>query len=129
MEPDKYQDICKCIKQISIDANKRKLSEGYKIVEDTYTSPKIIEKKVDNSLDKINKIFLKDKNSNIGIFLSSINCDDQYSREELENLLEKSKYKQPKAIFHSITNPESTWGPGYIFELNNNKYNGISKFK
>ena len=121
MEPEKYDDLSNKIKQLNIDANKRKISEGYKVVEDTYTSPKI-EKKIDNSLDKINKIFLKDKNSNIGIFLSSIDCDSYYSREDLENLLGKATYKQPKAIFHSITNPDSTWGPGYIFELNNNKY-------
>ena len=122
MEPEKYEDICKRIKQINIDANKRKLSEGYKVIEDTYISPKVVEKKVDNSLDKINKIFLKDKNSNIGIFLSSIDCNSDYSREELESLLEEATYKQPKAIFHSVTNPESTWGPGYIFESNNNRY-------
>ena len=114
MDPEKYNDICKMVENISFEARNRKISEGYKVDMKFETKREDIK---DNSLDKINKILLKNKNSNIGIFLSSIDCNKEYTKSELESLLLSSKYKQPKAIFCSITNPESTWGPGYIFEV------------
>lgn len=123
MEPEKYDDLSKKIEKINLDSNNRKRSEGYDIKEEKRDPITFkVDKRIDDSLDKINKIFLRNKNSNIGIFLSSIDCNKQYTKLELEDLLTKANYQQPKAILCSITNPESNWGPGYIFELYSGKF-------
>jgi len=68
--------------------------------------------------DKLNS----GKITKISIFLSLIDTKVEYTRNDLEILLLEANYDQPKSIFLSITRPDSTWGPGCLFQSNGNKW-------
>lgn len=74
------------------------------------------EKKYDNSqFEYINKALTGSKNTKISIFLSSLNVDEVYSREDIIILAKKANYDQPNSIFLTMTNPNTNWHCGCIF--------------
>ena len=134
MDPAKYpvKMVPYEVRKIKAARKKRRLKETKKIEEeyeekvdyeyeyddeeeseDSESDEEVEEKKTFN---KIHKILGGSKNTKISIFLSLIDVDKIYTRGEIETLLHKANYDQPKSIFTSITSLNSTWGPGTLFK-------------
>jgi hypothetical protein len=80
------------------------------------------ENKPKNQFELISKHLAGSRNTKIAVFLASMNPKGMYTRNEIIKLLANANYEQPNAIFTSITNPGSTWGPGCIITRNKGKW-------
>jgi hypothetical protein len=71
----------------------------------------------------------KRKDTNIGIFLASIDINKKYKKEEIEKLLKDAKYQCPSKFFRAITRQDSSYGPGQIFESIGSRWEVLSNCK
>ena len=79
----------------------------------------------DNKLfNKISKILYQKKYTNITIFLSMINPEKIYAKNEILSILKNSKYENPIQYFNSLIK-KTKYGFGHIFI--ENKYGWIIK--
>ena len=72
--------------------------------------------------ETVSKILSKKSNTNIGIFLASLDIRREYREEEIEKLLAEANYEYPVKFFRAITRPDSSYGPGQIFEKVGDKW-------
>lgn len=82
-------------------------------------------KKKENKKDiceTISKILARKTNTNIGIFLASLDIHREYREEDIVKLLTEATYEYPSKFFRAITRPDSSYGPGQIFEKVGDKW-------
>lgn len=77
----------------------------------------------------ISKNLTRKSNSNIGIFLASLDIHMEYREEDIIKLLTKATYEYPSKFFRAITTPNSSYGPGQIFEKVGSKWKVSSHCK
>jgi hypothetical protein len=68
----------------------------------------------DNIVETVNKI-LSGKKTKEAIFMSQLNPNVEYTKDEIIDILKESGYQQPKNMFSSITNPSTKYAH-YIME-------------
>jgi len=70
--------------------------------------------KEDNIVETVNKI-LSGKKTKESIFMSQLNPNVEYAKDDIIEILKESGYQQPKNMFSSITNPSTKYAH-YIME-------------
>lgn len=81
----------------------------------------LIDENLSKTIDDINKI-MTGKKTKEAMFLSQINPEKEYKKEEILNMIKEAGYQQPISIFSSFTNPNTKYAHYIIDPSGNGKW-------
>ena len=73
-------------------------------------------------IDMLNKKLSSDKLTKESVFLSLIDVNMEYTKDQLCELLLTANYEQPKSMFNAITSETSKWGRQYFEKTSDHLY-------